>query len=596
MNIFLLNTWLAAGLLASSVTVAAAPRLTHHEQHAQRYLIQFAQPLAENYQASNAAITETLQPLGIHPLRYLANVNAVVATLTPDRVKALQSHPDITTLEPDPVRYLQDDQTTWGITQVQAPLVSDSATGNRKICIIDTGYALGHEDLMSGEHVTGESIDSTNGQDQLGVWSEDSYGHGTHIAGIIASVDNNYGLVGVNPGNRINLHNVKIINNPHYWSIWGSDLIAAVDACTQAGAHVINMSIAGQDASALEAQAMQQAADQGALLLAASGNRGSDSYYYPASYDAVVSVGAIDSNQHAWRYTQSNDQVELVAPGVGIKSTIPGDLYGKKDGTSMATAFASGVAGLVWSHFPQCSATQIRQVLTASAQDLGEAGQDDTFGFGLIQAKASLTLLEQGGCHAGADTFPSCNAILEAGGSTGDGMYTIDVDGDGPVAPTEVYCDMTRQGGGWTLYARHKDGIATVQSVNPVTPSNWGVMNDSVWVHLRDSMSVGMMFRDEFNRVSLLSKSKLTSAGCLSIQQVNSLNNIPGWTIWHHENSGCSLSGLDYSNIFLSGDTYHYYKTSGAALYNWASSKFEIWPYNTADSYTQQDTLLYFIK
>ncbi len=391
-----ISTGLALGVIVSSATFANTPSLIRHDQTTQRYLIQFDRDLTQT-----DTVMHVLNTFDVQPLRQLPSVQSVAAMLTPAAYKALKNHENVIAIEKDPVRHLQEDQTTYGITEVQAPMVSDYATGNRKVCIIDTGYALGHEDLMNGEHVTGESIDSTNGQDQLGAWSADSYGHGTHIAGIISSVDNHYGLVGVTPGNRINLHNVKIINNPNYWSIWGSDVIAAVEACSQAGSHVINMSIAGQHYSDIEEQAMQQATDQGALLFGASGNRGSGVYFYPASYKAVVSVGAIDSDRQAWRYTQANDQVELVAPGVAIKSTIPGNQYAEKDGTSMATAFASGVAGLVWSHFPECSSMQIRFAMTSAAKDLGNAGRDDTFGFGLVQAKATLDLLEQGGCDAG---------------------------------------------------------------------------------------------------------------------------------------------------------------------------------------------------
>ncbi len=429
--------------------VTSAPLLTAVNKTG-RYIISFkSTPLSDIHK--NKHNIQRLSKHGVSPVRLLPSINAVVAALTPSQYQRIQQDDTIAYIEPDPVRYLQNDQTPWGIARVQAPQLSDAAAGNQKVCIIDSGYNLGHEDLMTGANVTGEVVDSIGGQAELGNWFEDDYGHGTHIAGIISSVDNHIGLLGVNPGNQLNLHNVKIIHDPNYWKIWGSDMIAAVEACTNAGATVINMSIGGMDSSEAERQAMQTAYDNGTLLFAAAGNRGSVDYFYPASYDSVVSVGAIDETGTAWRYTQSNDQTELVAPGVEIKSTIPGNQYGKKNGTSMATAFASGAAALVWSHYPQCSASQIRKVLTKSANDLGDAGQDPTYGYGEIQARNALELLDAQGCGAGDDFQRSCKAILDAGLSTGNGIYTIDFDGnDGPLAPMDVECDMTRDGGGWT--------------------------------------------------------------------------------------------------------------------------------------------------
>ncbi len=579
---------LLAALPFTTQIHAATPALSGIKQteSATRYIIQFE----KNSHAIQT--TQTLAALNISPLRQLTSINAVVATLTPEQRNTLETNSDIALIEPDPVRYLQDDQTPYGITRVQAPLLSDVAVGNQKVCIIDTGYDLGHEDLMSGPHVTGEIVDSINGQADLGVWSEDNYGHGTHIAGIISSVDNNFALVGVNPGNRLNLHNVKIIHNPHYWKIWGSDMIAAVEACTTAGATVINMSIGGQDSSEAERQAMQTAYDNGSLLFAAAGNRGSSDYFYPASYDSVVSVGAIDENGVAWRYTQSNDKTELVAPGVEVKSTLPGNLYGKKDGTSVATAFASGVAALVWSHYPQCSARQIREVLTTSANDLGDAGQDLTYGFGEIQAKAALDLLDARGCSESVPVMASCQAIVDAGYQVESGMYQLDLDGpEGPMEVIDAYCDMEHQGGGWTLFANHRHALQQTEA-NSVTPDEFNVYRADIWRALRDQMSSGMMFIDEKGVVSRITKERLAAGNCRTPDLHDDLMNTTSGYLWHYENSGCSGSGQDYSLINIGPQAVY-----GASIYNLAASKFDVWGYGSAGaSYGSQQEMLYFIK
>ena len=340
---------------------------------------------------------------------------------------------------------------SWGLGKVQAGQLDDSVISGQKVCVIDTGYSLGHEDLMSGANISGQVLDATGGQASLGEWSTDGYGHGTFISGVISAQENNLGVRGVIPGSAIDIHNVKVIHNPNYWTLWGSDMIAAVAACQQVGATVINMSIGGGNSSEAERQAMDNAAAGGALLFAAAGNRGNSSYFYPASYDGVISVAATDEQDARWNYSHQNDQVELAAPGVNVRSTLPNNSYSNWDGTSVATAFASGVAALVWGQFPECSADQVRSALTRSALDKGAQGKDDEFGHGIIQAKAAYDLLSSEGCGVQQAGIQSCKDILDAGLSTGDGIYSIDLDGeDGPLAAMNVQCDMTRDGGGWT--------------------------------------------------------------------------------------------------------------------------------------------------
>ncbi len=334
-------------------------------------------------------------------LRTLPSVESLVVNLTPSQRKTLSLNSQVDVIEEDPERELQAQQMPYGITKIQANQVLDTYTGNRKVCIIDTGYDAEHPDLMHGTNITGEIVDGTGGRATICAWDEDNYGHGAHIAGIISALDNDIGIVGVNPNGNLKIHNVKIIHNPNYWRIWGSDMIAAVAACQRAGADVVNMSIAGFKNSVAEAQAMQQAHDSGMLLLGAAGNRGASYYFYPASYDAVVSVGAVDQYDAAWRYTHNNDQIELTAPGVYVRSTLPNKSYGYWDGTSMAVAYASGVAALAWSEHPDCTSKQIRKVLQRSALDKGGAGYDYTYGHGIVQARAAVDLLNAQGCAAG---------------------------------------------------------------------------------------------------------------------------------------------------------------------------------------------------
>ena len=197
--------------------------------------------------------------------------------------------------------------------------------------------------------------------------------------------------------------------------------------------------------------------------------------------------------------------------------------------------------------------------------------------------------------------FRSCQEILENDASKASGEYIIDADGpSGDLQPFQVYCEMERQvdpsnenlSGGWTLFARHMDGIQ-VQEVQTVTVSNYGVMQAEKWRAVRDNMIAGMMFVDELGRTSFISSAKLNVGNCQNVQNPDTLliSSQRGFHIWHHEESGCDVSGQDYSIVRLDDSPY------GAALYQQSKMKFDIWPYREASSsYGIQDELRYYIK
>lgn len=156
----------------------------------------------------------------------------------------------------------------------------------------------------------------------------------------------------------------------------------------------MNMSLGGKGSSTVEEQLYERFLTQNnVLLIAAAGNDGNDAKSYPASYDSVMSVAALKNNNVVASFSQKNDKVDISAPGVGILSTLPGNRYGSWQGTSMATPHVSGVAALIWSHYPTKTAQEIWNTLTESALDLGEPGRDDSYGHGLIQADKAIELL-----------------------------------------------------------------------------------------------------------------------------------------------------------------------------------------------------------
>jgi len=331
----------------------------------------------------------------------LPDDNVEVITIeSEDELQFWEDQDSVEYIEADTKIYLQGESTPWGINTVEALDVSDANVSNQKVCIIDTGYDASHPDLPTS--VTGTS--QISGQS----WRVDGAGHGTHVAGTIAAIGgNNQGVVGVNRNGKLKLHIVKVFDNNGFWT-WGSDLIKAVESCVSAGSTVVNMSLGGGGFLRAEKDAYDRVYNQnGVLIVASSGNSGTTDKSYPASYPAVISVGATDQNNQKANFSQYNNQVDLCAPGVGIKSTIPGGGYRNYDGTSMSAPHVAGVAALVWSNFPNKSAQEIREALESSAQDLGSPGRDNKYGHGLVRADLAYNfLLSNGGGGGGGNPAP----------------------------------------------------------------------------------------------------------------------------------------------------------------------------------------------
>lgn len=297
-----------------------------------------------------------------------------------------------------PIPDLPDGNETipWGITAVGSQEVAFG--GGRKICIIDTGYALGHPDLQA-TGVTG--IDRG-----AGPWNADGHGHGTHVAGTIAAKGgNDQGVVGVVSDGGAELFIVRAFTDSAGWS-YATDLSGAMLDCAAAGANVISMSLGGDFSSPLEERVTVKLQRQGILVIAAAGNGTSsgvqswyNSFAFPASYRSVLSVAALDNNLVRASFSQRNTAVALTAPGVNVLSTLPNAAYGTMSGTSMATPHVAGVAALVWSNHKQCGPLEIANALKKSALDLGAPGYDVDNGWGLVQAPAAMEYLARNPCR-----------------------------------------------------------------------------------------------------------------------------------------------------------------------------------------------------
>lgn len=300
------------------------------------------------------------------------------------------------------------------LIQADEMLTTVSSQPNRytntpvKVCIIDTGYNIDHEDLPK-DQVT---------QTDVGYGSAffDNDGHGTHCAGVIGAIGGNQkGVVGVIPDeNMFSFHIVKALNDEGIGT--ALVMLRAIQGCIDNGSKIVSMSIGGGLNSAIFRDEFERAYNEGVLLVSASGNKGEAVHDYPASYPSVISIGAVDRHGNRAEFSNYNDQVELMAPGVSIKSTHVSGGYRSLSGTSMATPYVAGALALVWGYFPTCSNQQIRNVFARTAWRISHdpTGCDEKTGYGIIQAKAAFDALNQFGCEFGGEDsipFGGCQQI-----------------------------------------------------------------------------------------------------------------------------------------------------------------------------------------
>ncbi|MDI5832788.1 fibrinogen-like YCDxxxxGGGW domain-containing protein [Shewanella xiamenensis] len=192
----------------------------------------------------------------------------------------------------------------------------------------------------------------------------------------------------------------------------------------------------------------------------------------------------------------------------------------------------------------------------------------------------------------------NCNDILIQNPGSSDGYYTIDPDtSDTGVEAFEVYCDMTTSGGGWTLFASHKDGSSTNGFTTPVIPSHVGVLSDEQWKALRDTMRTGILVKDDKSKIALVSKEKMDPTNPLNIATPWSIDSLKiknqTMDIWVSKNP----SNNRHSLIRFAGSAYPYYSYAGAALYNEGVVKFDIWPYSSdTGAYNEHNSLDLYLK
>lgn len=337
-------------------------------------------------------------------------VKAMAVRLPSQAAEALEKNPMIAYVEPDAEVFALAQTVPWGIDRVfgseafSFPTWSKSTGEGIGVAVLDTGIDSSHEDLVvkGGRRFYIQGL-RLREDDQY----QDKHGHGTHVAGTVAALNNNLGVVGVAPS--ADLYAVKVLTDSGSGST--SAIIAGIDwvinNAVSKNIRIINMSLGSSVYSQTFKNACDKAFQHGILVVSSAGNSGNDAgtgdtVGYPAKYPSVVAVAASDIDDQRAIFSSTGPDVELMAPGVSVLSTLPGDQYATYSGTSMASPHVAGVAALVWAADTNLTNADVRAILNANTEDL------------------KLPTNHQGNGLVRADL-----AVAATGGGTGPTKFTI---------------------------------------------------------------------------------------------------------------------------------------------------------------------------
>jgi subtilisin family serine protease len=302
-------------------------------------------------------------------------------------------------------------------------------TNSTTVAVCDTGVRTSHLDLTTNRKEGYNAVDRLWESQGGNVW--DLNGHGTHTTGTAAATGNNSrGVVGMgwNLGHRM----CRVSNR----SDGGSSLdVLQHAALTGIGAGDKAASVSYSGVSSFSNRTVAtQIKSMGGLLVWAAGNDGARLNWGHRDNDDIIVVGATDSADRKASWSAYGPSMDVVAPGVSILSTWNSNdnSYATLDGTSMATPHVAGLCTLIWSYRPGLTPNQVEQFLKQGCDDLGTAGQDDTFGYGRIDSYNSLVLAGGTKCEGdlngdGQRDQADLAILLAAYGTSNAG----DIDGDG---------------------------------------------------------------------------------------------------------------------------------------------------------------------
>lgn len=274
-----------------------------------------------------------------------------------------------------PEKVVGNGEQPWGIVRVNAEKAWPRTTGaGVRVAVVDTGIDFQHPDLAPNYKGGYNAIDKKKPP-------FDDHGHGTHVAGTIAAVKDGRGVVGVAP--NASLYAVKVLDKNGGGRL--TSIIKGIVWTGNNGIQVANMSLGSPVGSLFMRMAVMYAEARGVTIVAAAGNSGG-SVGYPAAYGETIAVAASDSGDRIARFSSRGAQVNFIAPGVNIKSTLPGGKYGTFSGTSMASPHVAGLAVLAVAQ-GHSGKDGVQAALMAAAQPI-EGLEAEEQGRGMINAES----------------------------------------------------------------------------------------------------------------------------------------------------------------------------------------------------------------
>ncbi|HQL24350.1 MAG TPA: S8 family serine peptidase, partial [candidate division Zixibacteria bacterium] len=357
-----------------------------------------------------ATTISTNRQIGFHQLRIPAG------TTVEEMVAAFGARPDVEYAEPNYIAHAfmtpNDPYYTyqWHMPLIKMPAAWDQTTGSPSVivAVVDCGVAYEtYGSFTQAPDLAGTSF--VPGYDFINNDSHpnDDCAHGTHVAGTVAqTTNNNLGVTGV--AFNCSIMPVKVLDasgSGSYTAIANGVTFAADN-----GAHVINMSLGGSYNSSTLQNAVVYAYNKGVTIVCAAGNAGTSTPQYPAAYSQCISVSAVRYNKTYTSYTSYGSTIDICAPGGDVsvdqngdgyvdgvlQQTHDGTNYGTfgyyfYEGTSMASPHVAGVAALlIAKNGGSMAPADVRAALQNTAEDLGAAGWDQYYGYGLVDANAAL--------------------------------------------------------------------------------------------------------------------------------------------------------------------------------------------------------------
>lgn len=355
------------------------------------YIVQLKPSLARSLLSASDPKSE-LDVISAENNLYLADsIEQIETTVSQSAIKFIEPNYEMQLLDSKVNDSLYVSGAQWSLDAMKVPAAwgKDQYGQGVTVAVIDSGlYGINggesHEDIDSNKVVKPYNFVDKNGD------VTDTRGHGTNVSGILfAKTNNGIGVAGVMPEVRIMPLKVFGSNGAET-----ADVISAIDYAVNNGADVINLSLGSKNESQSLKEACDAAVAKGVLVVAAAGNDGTRTPFYPAAFDSVIGVAALDKGNIRYENSQYGDSVYVSAPGaniVCIENKLNG--YSAQSGTSMASPQVAALGAMAKSINKNITQAEFKQLIQQTSTDLGEKGFDIFYGCGAINFEAAANKL-----------------------------------------------------------------------------------------------------------------------------------------------------------------------------------------------------------